>query len=86
MFKDFLCDFSFLWRTILKEFQSHVQLNKKLPYDPRGWMLNHFSMCGKMALVHKYLCVCVFVLNVHALMSNTGTVWRKPMEGMYVCV
>ncbi len=73
-------------------FKSHVHLNKKLPYDPSGWMSNHFSMCGKMALVHKYLCVrvcvcvcvCVCALNLHALMSNTGTVWRKPMGEMCV--
>lgn len=32
------------------------------------------------------VCMCVCVLTLHALMSNTGTVWRNPMGGVCVCV
>lgn len=68
------------------EFQSHVQLNKKLPYDPHGWMSNHFSMCGKMALVHKYLCVYVCVcINPACSDEQYRNCLEKP-HGRCVCV
>ncbi len=80
----------FVYGVHVPNFKSHVHLNKKLPYDPSGWMSNHFSMCGKMALVHKYLCVCVCVCVYVCIKSAcSDEQYRNCMEkthGRDVCV